>query len=208
MEINSWNETDPLRTIVIGDPTGSYQLPQEFPTKIKSLDQCRNNTPFSIDDINAAQKQINHLIHILQNQFSVKVIRPDTINHSNNVNTPYWDITNTNENTCPRDTFSILGNTILEAPMSWRCRYFESSVYHQPLLKLWNLDNNCRWVQPPKPLMTDNLYNLQFPLDINSRKPYIDNYQYILNETEIVFDAADIIRCGKDLFMQKRFYYQ
>jgi len=39
MEINSWNEPYPLRTIVIGVPTNSYQLPQEFPTKIKSLDQ-------------------------------------------------------------------------------------------------------------------------------------------------------------------------
>ena len=203
LEINSWNETDPLRSIIIGDPTNSYQVPKEFPTKIKSLNQCHNKVPFSKLDIDAAKKQINNLINILQNEYSVKVIRPDIINHSNSITTPYWNITNTNENTCPRDTFSILGNTILEAPMSWRCRYFESSVYHQPLLKLWNLDNNCRWVQPPKPLMTDNLYNELFPLDISSRKPFINNYQYILNETEIVFDAADIIRCGKDLFMQK-----
>ena len=57
-EINSWNETDPLRTIIIGDPTNSYQVPEEFPTKIKSLDKCTNNCPFSTNDIVDSLKKL------------------------------------------------------------------------------------------------------------------------------------------------------
>ena len=112
-----------------------------------------------------------------------------------------------NENSCPRDTFSILGNTILEAPMSWRCRYFESQVYHNQLLTLWKKDKNIRWIQPPKSPMKDNLYNSDYPIyDINERQNCANNYIYMLNNNaEPVFDAADIIRCGKDLFVQNGF---
>ena len=155
------------------------------------------------------QKQIDHanylrnnLKNILQNDYSVKVISADSYDHSLNIKTPYWQLPNTNEHSCPRDTFSIIGNTILEAPMSWRCRYFESQIYHEPLLKIWNLNKGSRWIQPPKPLMKNNLYNLNYPIDIEDRK----NYKFdMLNENEPVFDAADILRCGKDLFVQKGF---
>jgi len=47
------------------------------------------------------------------------------------------------------------------------------------------------------------LYNYNFPIDLSKRKPFVDRYEYSLNEYEPVFDAADILRCGKDLFVQK-----
>ena len=59
----------------------------------------------------------------------------------------------------------------------------------------------------PKTAMKDNLYNLNYPIfDINERQYYADNYLYMLNNNaEPVFDAADIVRCGKDLFVQNGF---
>lgn len=45
-------------------------------------------------------------------------------------------------------------------------------------------------------------YNKEFPINMDDRTPFVNNYNYILNETEPVFDAADILRCGKDLFVQ------
>ena len=203
--INSWNDWDPLRTLFIGDPSNSCGLPEEFPCKIKSLGNCKNNIKMNKQDIEKAKKQIENLISILRDEYSINVLRPDTIDHNIEIKTPYWNITNMNENSCPRDVFNIIGNTILEAPVSWRCRYFESLVYHEPLLKLWSLDRNSRWIHPPKQTLSDKLYNKSYPLNINERIEYSKKYEYILNEYEPVFDAADILRCGKDLFVQKGF---
>ena len=157
------------------------------------------------NEIIKAKKLMDNLIQILQNDYSVKVVRSDIINHNMPIKTPFWNLTNTNENTCPRDTFSIIGNTILEAPMSWRCRYFESNAYHYPLLKIWEANKNVRWIQPPKPLMNHNLYNLNYPVEKNNRLKFAENKQYMLTNVEPVFDAADILRCGKDLFIQNGF---
>ena len=206
--INSWNETDPLRTLFIGNPSKSYGIPVEFPTRVRSYNTCINNNKMEEQQIQKAIKCINNLIDILKYDYSIQVIRPDTYDHSNSIKTPGWELTNTNENSCPRDTFSILGNTILEAPMSWRCRYFESQVYHNELLQLWRADRNSRWIQPPKSAMTDNLYNLDYPIynNNNERQHYANKYTYTLNNNaEPVFDAADILRCGKDLFVQRGF---
>lgn len=154
------------------------------------------------DEIKIAKKLRENLKNILENEYSVKVLEASILDHGKNIKTPYWELTNTNEHCCPRDTFSIIGNTILEAPMSWKCRYFESLIYHEPLLKIWNANKNTRWIQPPKPLMCNNLYNLDYPINLEERKNY---HIPMLKETEPVFDAADIIRCGKDLFVQNGF---
>ena len=46
----------------------------------------------------------------LEDEFSVKVITANSIDHGQNIKTPYWSLPNTNEHSCPRDTFSIIGN--------------------------------------------------------------------------------------------------
>ena len=105
--INSWNETDPLRTLFIGNPSKSYGIPIEFPTRIRSYNTCINNNKMEEKQIQKALKCIDNLINILKNEYSIQVIRPDTYDHSNSIKTPSWELTNTNENSCPRDTFSI-----------------------------------------------------------------------------------------------------
>ena len=79
IRINSWNETDPLRAIMIGTPEKSCNLPNEFPCKIRSFDNC---TPELMDEneIIKAKKLMDNLIQILQNDYSVKVVRSDIIN--------------------------------------------------------------------------------------------------------------------------------
>ena len=139
IKINSWNETDPLRCIMFGNINNSYNLPVEFPCQIRSYDNCRNNIPMKLDEIEEAEKLRNNLKKILKDDFSVKIIEADEIDHGKMIKTPNWILPNTNEHSCPRDTFSIIGNTIVEAPMSWRCRYFESQIFHEPLLKLYSV---------------------------------------------------------------------
>lgn len=65
------------------------------------------------NQIQKALKCINNLISILQNDYSIQIIKSDEYLHNKSIKTPNWTLTNTNKNSCPRDTFSILENTIL-----------------------------------------------------------------------------------------------
>ena len=55
----------------------------------------------------------------------VVVRRPEPTNFNISVETPDWRIPHQNACSCPRDTLLVLGNEIIEAPMSWRSRFFE-----------------------------------------------------------------------------------
>ncbi len=112
--------------------------------------------------------------------------------------------------TCPRDVMMTLGNTIIEATMSKRSRFFEYLPYRDIMYKLWSSDPNMKWKVAPKPSMDFDMYNENYwskfdQFDSKSaqeKNNLLHDYQYVLNEKEIAFDAADIIRCGKDIFIQ------
>ncbi len=50
----------------------------------------------------------------------------------------------------------------------------------------------AKWTAAPKPQLPDELY----------QKDYQKNGSYVLTEFEPVFDAADFVRCGQDIFGQ------
>jgi glycine amidinotransferase len=78
--------------------------------------------------------------------------------------------------------------------MSWRNRYFEREAYYE-LFKEY-FDKGARWVSAPRPPLKDSLYNTKYKIPKEN-----EPVQYVINESEIVFDAADFIRCGKDIFV-------
>ena len=105
----------------------------------------------------------------------------------------------------PRDAHIILGNTILEAPMSLRARYFEFLAFRDIIYDVWNKDRRVRWLACPKPTMADSMYNDFFAYDKSKEermKRYQKDFRICVNEDEIVFDAADMMKCGKDVFIR------
>lgn len=80
--------------------------------------------------------------------------------------------------------------------MAWRSRYFEIEAYRS-LLKDYFMQG-ANWNAVPKPLLSDKLYNYDYGKDPNQ-----DPLEYAITEHEPVFDAADFIRCGKDIFVQQ-----
>ena len=56
----------------------------------------------------------------------------------------------------PRDILMVIGEEIIEAPMSWRTRFFEYRAY-RPLLKEY-FRRGAKWTTAPKPQMSDELY--------------------------------------------------
>jgi glycine amidinotransferase len=88
----------------------------------------------------------------------------------------------------------VIGDEIIETPMVWPCRYFETHSY-RPILKDY-FRRGARWTAAPKPQLTDELFDPEFCCPEKG-----EPISYILTEFEPVFDAADFFRCGRDLFV-------
>ena len=62
----------------------------------------------------------------------------------------------------PRDILLVVGNEIIETPMSWRSRFFEYRAY-RPLIKEY-FKQGARWTTAPKGQMSDELYNEDYEI--------------------------------------------
>ena len=57
----------------------------------------------------------------------------------------------------PRDILLVIGDEIIEAPMSLRSRFFEYKAY-RTLIKDY-FKRGAKWTTGPRPTMSDELYN-------------------------------------------------
>jgi len=85
---------------------------------------------------------------------------------------------------------------------SWRSRFFEYRPYRTILNDYFKRDPLFRWEAAPRPLMTDDLYMKDLPLLAHERVATAAKHIFTNTEAEPVFDAADALRFGKDIFMQ------
>lgn len=86
--------------------------------------------------------------------------------------------------------------------MAWRSRFFEYAAYRR-LMKEY-LTEGARWTTAPKPLMCDQLYDDTYPIEsVEERHALAMQDRFVTTEFEPCFDAADIFRCGRDLFVQR-----
>ena len=109
-----------------------------------ALVECRNMT----DDVRLKQK--------------VKIYQPTPFNPDQRTTTPFWNCNYQYGTANPRDPLLILGNTVVEAPMSHRSRYFEVYSYRDIVQDLWNRDTSIKWIAAPKPSMAKSMYNNEF----------------------------------------------
>ncbi|MEA5605293.1 amidinotransferase [Nostoc sp. UHCC 0252] len=199
--VNSYNEWDLLEEVIVGRLEKSIH-PRQHIVLLGGIPQKFYNLLFWIGGnkvshkwgIEPAQKELDEFIHILEAE-GVKVRRPDIIDHTKKYATPNWSSPGMCS-ACPRDCFIVIGNEIIEAPMSWRSRYYEHHAYYS-LFKEYSAQG-AKWTSAPKPPLLDTLYdkNYKVPKDGEAMR-------YVINESEIVFDAADFVRCGRDIFVTK-----
>lgn len=101
-----------------------------------------------------------------------------------------------------RDILTVIGNEIIEAPMAWRSRFFEYRAY-RPLVKEY-FKQGAKWTTAPKPQMADELYDFEYPVrNRTERQKLASGGKFVTTEFEPCFDAADFIRAGKDIFVQR-----
>jgi len=66
-------------------------------------------------------------------KLGVTVQRPDIVDHSVKFRTPDWEADG-QYNYCPRDLFLAIGTWIIETPMVFRSRFFETLSYKSILI--------------------------------------------------------------------------
>ena len=142
---------------------------------------------YSPGRIRAANRALNGLADLLRAE-GVTVRRPSAFPFNKQFSSPTWSVQSGYSCCNPRDVFLVFGDTILECPMSSRERYFESLAY-KPLLKAYSAAG-ALWVSAPKPELSDEIYDAP------------DGAPFRISEYEPCFDAADFVRCGRDIIGQ------
>ncbi|HVU70324.1 MAG TPA: hypothetical protein VHD63_24565 [Ktedonobacteraceae bacterium] len=202
--VNSYNEWDPLEEVIVGRVDGAMVPAWDVidaatipPGAVETFTQAvgQRGQPYAPELVQAAQNCLAELIHILEAE-GVTVRRPDPMNFAAPFRTPAWEVKNGFNAANPRDVFLVVGDEIIEAPMVDRGRYFETWPY-RTLLKDY-LRAGARWTAAPRPQLLDAQYDSTYRVPTGN-----EAMRYVITEFEPVFDAADFIRCGRDIFVQK-----
>lgn len=202
--VNSHNEWDPLEEVIIGTLDGAMfpawntiNVATAPPGEWVAAEQRLGGggKPYPPALIEAARRDLAEFIHILEAE-GVRVRRLDPANFAAGFGTPAWQVTSGFCAANPRDPFMIIGNEILETPMADRSRYFEAWSYRSLFKEYFKA--GAKWTAAPKPQLLDELYDQHYTV------PGPDEpMRFIVTEFEPVFDAADFVRCGRDIFGQK-----
>jgi scyllo-inosamine-4-phosphate amidinotransferase 1 len=190
MKVNSNTEWGTLKEVILGRAENA-QIPKTKKHDIHCVDYANYDTVSglpagkypeqvideTVEDLDAFQKQLESV--------NVTVHRPEIKNLGLLCATPDW----TSDGYymyCPRDSVLVIGDMLIETPMPLRSRYFETLGYRKLFKEYFS--KGSRWISAPKPELLDDLYDRS---DLS--KPTLTEY-------EIAFDAANVIKCGRDIF--------
>ena len=211
MEVNSHNEWDKLREIIVGTAEGSiatlsWMKPDPIPPKVleKATKLALKASPkWFYDEV---AEDLQGLADVLTG-LGVEVKRPTPFDFSQMYSTPFWQ-SNSNNVYNTRDLNLVVGNTVIETPSYLASRYYENAAMYD----IWYeyFEQGFKWIAGPKPLLN---YQAKLPYfrDESERILTEEDKKEIeltggrleklhkLSENEIMFEAANTLRMGKDL---------
>ncbi len=208
-KVSSWDDFSPLRHIILGRAEHSC-VPGWEPALEAKIDKESDLYgywgPRSLESVEKAVAQLDEFASILESR-GIRVDRPTPLQWNRSVGTP--DFVTDTMFTCmpPRDILLTVGSEILNTPMAFRCRYFEYLAYHSLMQSYFDADPNFRWEQAPRPRLTDASYKPGYFDNITTETLLVrtKDLDFVTTEHEPLFDAADVMRLGKDLFCQHSF---
>jgi len=186
--VRSFTDFGTLQEIVVGSPAGFH-----VPAVDLSLRHFFGLGPEHVDGGESEQaltRAVEETEEDLQalgaalGQLGVTVRRPDPAVQGRPLSVLEW-ATTANHALMPRDCLLVVGERIIEAPMPVRARYAETFPYRTLLREYFA--SGADWIAAPRPQLTDETY--RFTKD-----------GPVLAELEPLFDAANLLRCGSDLF--------
>ena len=199
MKINSHNEWDELKEIIVGSAESMACLifSSEKPVSDKTIETAyelaRQAYPQNLlDEIN---EDLDELCDVLKD-FGAKIHRPNISDVNKIYSSPNWTAAGNNMYNM-RDLHLIVGNTVIESPTHERHRYFEATGLYDVWMKYFKEDA-FRWINAPKPRLVGD-YKIQFTVNGEIQTSSTGFPLTRLAEEEILFEAANTVRMGKDL---------
>ncbi len=212
--VNSHNEWDPLKEVVVGSGIPSTLPLLDYTFKLFFHDNIydkKENIVYegpngsqqheiSRQHVEEHEEDINNFADVLTS-IGVKVRRPKIPKKINNVKTPFWEST---DHVClnVRDLTLIVGDRIIETPSTCRWRYFENEY----LKHLFNeyMSHGARWIKAPTPLMLDSSFDLSYIDRTPGAREYYESQLASHPDEfhvgfEMMFDAANCMRLGKHI---------
>lgn len=201
--VNSHNEWDSLEEVIVG-----AGIPETLPAIDLTFKMFfHDNIQFSSEKTINSQINKRHICEhnedienfaLLLKSLDVIVKRPKTPRLIQKVTTPNWS-----SQVFPalnvRDLTLIVGDEIIETPVSCRWRYYETDYLKHLFLEYFN--SGAKWTSAPRPILTDYSFDMSHILQANNGQ--VEELQRMPSfmdcGNEIMFDAANIMRFGTHL---------
>jgi len=212
MKINSHNEWDKLREVVLGSADKqaavlTWDRRDAIPEKSlkKAIELSKEAYPqWLLDEVNEDLEDVRKIFV----NFGAKVHRPKVYDINRMYTSPYgWSSTGNNIYNI-RDLHLIVGNNVIESSSPTKNRYFEATA----LYNIWYdyFKEGFRWLVAPKPTLEGDVLTPYFKDEKNRILTNEDKeYQKLtdgrieklhnLTEKEILFEAANTVRMGRDI---------
>ncbi|HEV8559408.1 MAG TPA: amidinotransferase [Actinophytocola sp.] len=176
-------------------PAWDVALEATMPARSKLFFVDNAGNSFPAEQARLAELELAVFAETLQ-RLGITVARPAPLDHRRPFSTPNWKSPSGLYSMMPRDLLLVVGDTIIEAPMAWRARYFEIDAYRHLLFSYFQ--RGARWISAPRPQLRAEWYDDGF----DHEEPHTTG-RYVTGEFEPTFDAADFVRCGRDIFAQR-----
>lgn len=173
-KIATYTEFQPLKEILVGNAFS----PENF-DNVNDI-EARDLLKRVFEETN---EDLEILINLLKSA-GVIIHRPNNLfnwSQIESINLPWLKCEFPNHPLMPRDVLGVFGSTIVEHFTGDSGRMFENLAYQEVSRNLY--DRGMRWVSMPMAKVPDK------------KTAYSE-----LNNSQILFHAANIIKCGKDLF--------
>ena len=210
-KINSHNEWDKLKEIIVGTskgtmPTLIWRGREKLSNSLleKAYGLAKKAAPnWFYEEV---EEDLDNLAKTLES-FGVVVHRPEPHDLSEMYGTPFWKSTSNNiYNT--RDLHLVVGNTVIESPSYLESRYYEATALYPIWYKYF--DQGFKWIAGPKPKLD---YIVKPPYfrsdderimseeDLKHRELTGGRLEKLhkIAEKEIIFEAANTVRMGRDV---------
>lgn len=203
--VNSHDEWSRLREVIVGTP---YHLDYHDDLSFR-LFFHRNLTPGSEGPARRAAanrlfrnvrpgnqlrdeclEDLAGLTSVLK-EYGAVVHRPETLTTVPTIQTPHWSAP-MGHALMPRDLFLVAGDEIIETSPAVRARYFEADLYKELFTGYFNA--GARWTLAPRSRLLDRNFDFAYAVahGYDGDVP-ADPFH------ELMFDAAQILRFGRDL---------
>lgn len=170
--VKVYDEFTQLKKVILGD------------VNLDLVEHCAPQDKNYIADILLQTKEDLQDTQKIYEKHNVKVQRPAIEKrYSHEIITPNCSSMGVRNPLSPRDTFIILGTTILENA-TWKAESIFEYLYYKDIFLNEFQSSNCKWIKMPTPAYAEQTFN----------NDEISDYEPIM-------DGSQILRCGKHCFV-------